>query len=242
MYSQAPWHIRDDLSAAHERALERLTSAGSWWNGPQRREIAIATRNALDCSACQRRSDSLSANSDFGSHGESHQLTDSVLDVIHRVARDAPRLSQAAVTEIATSVMSIGQYVELIGVVATSIAIDRFCQTLGLPLPRLPLASAGEPDAYSPESATSKIAWVPTIAPEDASGPEANIYRNQSGAHIHRALSLVPAEKHGFFEMDDAMYLPDAQLRDFGNEHRAISHTQIELLAARVSALNRCVY
>jgi len=37
-------------------------------------------------------------------------------------------------------------------------------------------------------------------------------------------------------------YLPGAVMRDFSREHRAISHPQIELLAARVSALNRCLY
>jgi AhpD family alkylhydroperoxidase len=31
-------------------------------------------------------------------------------------------------------------------------------------------------------------------------------------------------------------------MRDFSREYRAISHAQIELLAARVSALNRCLY
>jgi len=242
MYTESPWHIRSDISVAHERALKRLTSAGSWWTGPQRREMAIAVRNARNCTACRQRAESLSPNGNYGSHGESHELNENVLDVIHRVARDATRLSESAVSDITSNIMSIGQYVELIGVVATCIAIDRFCLTLGLTLPSLPLASADEPDAYVPYSATSTIAWVPTISPEDASGPEANIYRNQSGAHIHRALSLVPAEKHGFFELDDAMYLADADLRDFGNEHRAISHTQIELLAARVSALNQCVY
>ena len=38
------------------------------------------------------------------------------------------------------------------------------------------------------------------------------------------------------------MYLPDRQLRDYGTEYRAITHAQIEFLAARMSALNRCTY
>jgi hypothetical protein len=32
------------------------------------------------------------------------------------------------------------------------------------------------------------------------------------------------------------------QMRDYGVVYRAISHAQIELLAARVAALNRCEY
>jgi len=37
-------------------------------------------------------------------------------------------------------------------------------------------------------------------------------------------------------------YLPGTAMRDFSREYRAISHAQIELLAARVSPLNRCFY
>ena len=38
------------------------------------------------------------------------------------------------------------------------------------------------------------------------------------------------------------MYLPDKELRYFGNETRALTHAQIELIAARVSAINQCFY
>jgi hypothetical protein len=31
-------------------------------------------------------------------------------------------------------------------------------------------------------------------------------------------------------------------MRDFTREYRAVSHAQIEMLAARVSALNLCIY
>ncbi len=60
--------------------------------------------------------------------------------------------------------------------------------------------------------------------------------------NIHRALSLVPEEVKGFFDLDTAQYLPDAALRDFATEYRDLTHAQIELLAARVSAINRCHY
>ena len=59
--------------------------------------------------------------------------------------------------------------------------------------------------------------------------------------NIHRALSLVPAEVIGFFDLDAAMYLPDRQLRDYGTEFRALTHAQIDCWR-RLSALNRCVY
>jgi hypothetical protein len=38
------------------------------------------------------------------------------------------------------------------------------------------------------------------------------------------------------------MYLPQDAMRDFGREYRAITHPQIEMLAARVAVRNQCVY
>ena len=55
-------------------------------------------------------------------------------------------------------------------------------------------------------------------------------------------MSLVPAEVAAFFELDDAIYLPQFALKDFATEYRAIGHAQMELLAARVSLINRCRY
>jgi hypothetical protein len=55
-------------------------------------------------------------------------------------------------------------------------------------------------------------------------------------------MSLVPEEAHGFFDLVEAQYIPGPAMRDFTREYRAISHPQIELLAGRVSAINRCEY
>ena len=45
-----------------------------------------------------------------------------------------------------------------------------------------------------------------------------------------------------WWDMFETMYLPAPAMRDFSREYRAISHAQIELLAARIAALNQCVY
>src|SRR5262249_42163424 len=45
-----------------------------------------------------------------------------------------------------------------------------------------------------------------------------------------------------FFGLCEHQYLGALEMRDFGREFRAITHAQIELLAGRVSALNRCFY
>jgi len=52
----------------------------------------------------------------------------------------------------------------------------------------------------------------------------------------------VPDEVRRFFDLVSHQYMPPLAMRDFSREYRAISHSQIELLAARVSALNQCLY
>jgi hypothetical protein len=59
---------------------------------------------------------------------------------------------------------------------------------------------------------------------------------------IRRAQSLVPEEAHAWFQLVETQYLPGKWMRDFANEYRAITHAQIELIAARVSVLNQCFY
>ncbi len=241
-YDHSPWPIRDDLAAAHKRAFERLAKPGSWWTGEQRVAIARCARDAVDCALCDWKTDALSPHSVRESHAPSDVLSAEVVDVIHRVYRDANRLTRSDVHAITDSVMSIGQYVEAVAIIANIIAVDSFARILDLPMWPLPDPVSGPPDQREPIGAKGELAWVPTIDPHDAQGEDADLYADQSGAHIHRALSFVPREKHGFFDLDDVMYLPDAVLRDFDNEYRAIDHRQIELLAARVSALNQCHY
>ncbi len=57
-----------------------------------------------------------------------------------------------------------------------------------------------------------------------------------------RAMSLVPRAVIDFFDLDEALYLPNDAIRDFDNEYRALDHRQMELVAGRVSALNQCFY
>ncbi len=241
-YRASPVPIRDDLAAAHRRAWRRIAGPGTWWDGPTRVAIAAETRNAPACTLCRRRKEALSPNAVAGTHDSLGALPEIVVEVIHRVRTDASRLTESWYREALDNGLSDGEYVETVGIVATMIAIDSFTHAMGLPTHPLPEPLPGEPSRHRPAGAKPGLAWVPTIAPEDLTDAEPEIYLNRSAANIHRALSLVPDEVAGFFDLDDVQYLPDALLRDFGNEHRDITHAQIELLAARVSAINQCVY
>jgi len=61
-------------------------------------------------------------------------------------------------------------------------------------------------------------------------------------ARTYRALSLVPDAMLHWWDMFETMYQTSAQMRDFSQEPRAVTHAQMEMLAARVAALNQCEY
>lgn len=234
--------IRDDLTAAHDRAWRRLARPGTWWTGAERVAVAAEARQATSCRLCRARQDALSPEPVRGEHDGLGALASPVVEAVHRIRTDSGRLSESWYRRMRGAGLSEEQYVELVGIVATVIAIDGFRHALGLPARPLPAPEPGPPSRRRPVGAKPGGAWVAMVAPEDLAPDDPPIYRGKSAANIHRALSLVPDEVVGFFDLDDAMYLPDALLRDFGNEYRALSHAQIELLAARMSALNRCEY
>ena len=241
-YDAASVPVRQDLIDAHRRAWKRLALPGTWWDAPTRIAIAAETRNAPGCASCRARREALSPNSVTTPHETLDELPSALIEVIHRVRTDAGRLTRNFYDSALENGISDGEYVETIAIIATVIAIDSFAEALGLPPRALPEAMPGTPSRQRPAGAKTDLAWVPTVAPEDVTEAEAGMYEGLAGANIHRALSLVPDEVVGFFDLDSVQYLPDAVLREFGTEYRDLTHAQIEFLAARVSVINQCVY
>ena len=122
------------------------------------------------------------------------------------------------------------------------IALDTFDQALGRPLRALPEPVAGAPSRSRPPGAKHNLAWGATLAPEDITTADPDPYAVHGDKNIHRAVSLVPQEVFNFFDLDVELYLRDEEIRDFEHEYRAISHAQIELIAARASSINACFY
>ena len=241
-YLHSPLPLRDDLVAAQRRAWARLAAPGEWWTGAVRLAIAEETRAAMHCGLCQDRKAALSPYAVTGTHTAATNLPENLIDVIHRIRTDSGRLIRQFYDRARAGGLSDAEYVETVGVMATVIAIDSFCDALGMSRHALPAPVAGEPHRRRPAGAKEGPAWVPTVAPEDMTEAEAGMYDGLSAVNIHRALSLVPAEVAGFFDLDAVHYLPDAVIRDFGTEYRALTHAQIEFLAGRVSAINQCFY
>ena len=241
-YRCSPVPVRDELVAAHRRAWTRLAAPGEWWTGAVRVAIAKETRAATDCVLCKDRKAALSPYAVTGTHTAATDLPEALVEIIHHIRTDSGGLTRQVYDEALAGGLADAEYVETVGVMATVIAIDTFCDAMGIVRHVLPVPLAGEPRRRRPSGAKEGLAWVPTVAPEDVTEAEAGMYDGLAGVNIHRALSLVPAEVEGFFDLDAVQYLPDALLRDFGTEYQALAHAQIEFLAGRVSAINQCFY
>ena len=106
----------------------------------------------------------------------------------------------------------------------------------------MPAPASGQPTRIWPVGAKHLDHWVATLAPEDLTPGDADIYADSNAANIYRALSLVPNEVRTFRELDEHLYLPAIDIFDLETDYRAISHAQIELIGGRVSANNQCLY
>ena len=240
--------IRADLLAAQAHAWAQIGQPGTWWSGAERVAIAAETRHAVRCPLCAARRKALSPTMTAGDHSTLGALPAAAVEAIHRIRSDSGRLSEHWYREVLVGDLSEERYVELVAIVAIVVAVETFRLTIGVPLLDLPPPRDGKPMRIRPRGARRDVAWMATLAPEDRTDDDPDLYREQPGprqrygANIHRALSLVPHAMMQWWEMFECMYLTSAAMRDFGREYRAVTHAQMEMLAARVAALNQCHY
>jgi|MEHZ01.5.fsa_nt_MEHZ011518999.1_7 hypothetical protein len=244
-YDDSAYAVRDDLVSAHQRAWERLSTAGSWLTGDERVKVMRETRHARSCATCAKVKDALSPFAVTDAHDAGTDLPENWVNMIHQIVADPGRLTHGwykkTVGDVGDRGIAETHFVEIVSVVAHTTAIDTFAKGIGVPVRALPEPQDDAPSEYRPKEARQHQAWAPNIA-WDEFGPNEADYFVGPESSIRRALTLVPGEARSFFDVTSAQYLAGPQMRDFSQEFRAITHLQIELLAARVSALNQCTY
>ncbi|HSR15334.1 MAG TPA: hypothetical protein VLL51_06250 [Gemmatimonadales bacterium] len=117
------------------------------------------------------------------------------------------------------------RYVELVGVVSRLAAVDTFTHALGLDREPLPGPGPGAPTGVIDGRARANAAWVPMVG----------------GTSITRALSLVPSESAEQERFHGPMYMAYHEMDD-PDFSRGLHRPQMELVAARTSAINECFY
>jgi hypothetical protein len=236
--------MRQELRDAVATAWRGLGQPGVWWTGRERLEIAREARAASTCALCRTRKAALSPHAVAGAHDATTDLSPPAIEAIHRIVSDPGRLSESWYRRTISSGLTDEAYVELLAVVSITTAVDTFDRAGGTPLRALPAALRGEPSQCRPSGAKPGLGWMAMLAPEDVTPDDPPLYSSAGriGGNVHRALSLVPEAMMQFWDLFEAMYLPQDAMRDFGREYRAINHAQIEMLAARVAVRNQCVY
>ena len=124
--------------------------------------------------------------------------------------------------------------------VVTIVNLDALHRALGVAPEPLPEPRAGAPSRARPP-VVQEGAWVPWLAP---GSPEAHaLFEGRPRVpNVARALSLVPDAVLQLKELSGAHYLAIDEVIDPRARLPALSRPQMELVAGRVSALNRCFY
>ena len=234
--------VRSDLADAHERAWAAIAAPGTWLTGPQRVAVAAEIRRARECAHCARIKAALSPNAIPGVHETLGYVGAAEIELIHRVVSDPGRLSEQWSQSVLARGLSEGEYVEIVGLIAMVMMLDTCLRALGLPERALPAPGAGEPTRYRPPGARKKAAWLPLVEPEDAVEADGPMYPSPKAGYIYRGLSLVPQSLRDYWSLANCHYLPGDVVYQFDRSIRAIKRPQVEIIAARVSALHQCVY
>jgi hypothetical protein len=240
--------IRSDLMDAQAKAWAAIGDPGTWWTGADRVAIAAETRHAAACPLCAARREALSPAMVGGEHRTLGVLPPPAEEAVHRMRTDSGRLGERWYRRLLADGLAEEQYVELVSIVAIVIAVDTFRAAIGQEALLLPASIPGAPSMIRPKGAKVGPGWAAALAPDDRSDDDPDLYRDHPGprqrygANVHRALSLVPNAMIHWWDLLECMYQSSPMMRDFSREYRAVTHAQIEMLAARVAALNRCHY
>lgn len=241
-FAGSPFPVRSDLMEAHERAWSAIAAPGTWLTGAERIAIAAEIRNARECNQCADIKAALSPNAVQGAHATLGRLGAAQAELVHRVVNDPGRLTEKWSASMLAKGLSEGEYVEIVGLVAMVMILDTCHRALGLQPRDLPASVAGEPSRYRPPGAKKKAAWLPLVEPEDAVASDGPMYPNPKAGYIYRGLSMVPQAVRDYWALANCHYLPGEFVYQFGTSIRAIERPQVEILAARVSAMHQCAY
>ena len=234
---------RPDIQIALSNYFLFLAQPGYWWHGAHKVAIAAAARAASACSLCAEKKAALSRSQIKALHPENDLLSPLTVDMIHQIITDQGRITESQVQALEQSGVSRLAYAELIGIVVCLFSIDEFCRALSQPLPELPQPQPGLASQRTPKNLETKTGFVPMIAREGLTEGVQDLWPEGFGANVIRALSAAPDLVRQWKQLAAVFYLPLEEMRNLTQSaSRRLNRMQMELIAGRVSAINRCFY
>ena len=216
-FAEAELPVAADTAATHEATLQALAQPGAWWSGADRLAIVEEARSVAECSPSAE-----GAGTGGTAQDDAGALPPAAVEAIHGIRNRSGQLTRSWFENLIDMGLPREAYVEIASVVASSVIVDTYAQGLGLGKPPLPAAAPGEPSFEASTDIVDAGAWVPIA--------------REGSANILRSLGLVPSARQLFFDTFRPCYYmrPGAKF--------ALDVPQVELVAARVSAVNECFY
>ena len=219
-----PRPVNPPILSAFEAVWNGLAVAGTWWTATERLAIVAATRRSLPLPLGEAAPDTAGLSDAIGPDG----LSPLTHEVVRRLAFDAGRITREWATAVIER-MGLGYYVETVALVVQTVPIDLLCDLLGRPRQDLPVPRTGEPSRVVPDGLGQEGAFVPWAVD------------GWLGPNVARALSFVPEDNSRHMGIVRSMY-SGQHFEEMVWRHRALSRPQVELVAARTSAVNECFY
>jgi len=241
LYERSTLRVPPEIESVHRQRLESFRRPGTWLDGAQRRDVVLETQSAWDCLLCRKRHDMVTPYGAAGRHARVTSMPETTVDAIHRICTDPGRLSERLYQSLLESGLDEGSFVELVGVIASYLAIDFFALSVDVSVPELAPPESGEPTREAPPGLRIEGAWVPTVSQTEARGRLADYYPPHRVDNVATALTMSPDEAIEFMALSGAMYVPQRQFRDW-TYRRTLVRPQMELIATRISTLNDCHY
>ena len=215
-------YVNQDIANSFRIVWDHLGRPGAWWTGPQRIAIAEHVRKSAPRPLWDR-PPPLETLSDEA-NGE---LTIFEAAVVERVAVSPSSINIETYEHIIQR-MGENKYAELAAVISQIVPIDHLHDALGLEREELPVPREGAITTERPSGLVTGIGFLPTLPTEGL-------------PHVAVALSLSLADNARRMLLVRAMYSGDS-FNDMVWTHRSLNRPQVELVAARTSALNECFY
>ncbi len=197
--------VPDGVADEIERQFAFLAAPGPTLTGAERVAVAAAARAARA--------------------GSAGPAASPLVRAAQEIAVRAWEIDRSFLDALLSDGLTIHQYVEVLGIVARTTAIDTAVRGLGAPEVALPTPIAGEPTGEIDPEAKTRSALIPTVG----------------SANPVTVLNALPPESAHQESLSDALYMSYVQMGDHDID-LGLHRTQIELVAARTSSVNECVY
>tara|TARA_B100000214_G_scaffold341467_1_gene288591 strand:- start:75 stop:749 length:675 start_codon:yes stop_codon:yes gene_type:complete len=214
--------VPDEIIQSFEIVWQNLGKPGGWWTGYQRIEIAKEVRNSNQPSLAER----VNQLSEYN-HKETESISPFVRAVVRKIAYESSSIDRNVYDEI-VEVLGEDRYAELAAIVTQVVPIFVLADLLSYSREKLPIAENGAPTKERPDNLVHGIAFLPTFSPKGL-------------PHVAVSLSLAQADNARRMLLVRSMY-SGTNFSEMVWEHRCLSRQQIELVAARTSAINECFY